>query len=290
MFFSALRNLGLIASAALTLLPACATAAENTDGKTNHLMAIGICPPWKPVDTEACARGVEAMTAALTVRLGIEQRNVTSLVNAAATTAGLKAAFAGFGKLGPNDRLIIYANLHSGALDPTAEAGPNNDVFVLWTKDKPVAVPFAIAEGDWIMASDFAGWVHALPAGEVVFILDACESGAVSPLFIQAHPQNDENRPEAVVVSAAANQFANFAPDQSIALYSQQLAASIATGGGTFQDAADRAALQTHSAAVTICDQQKSAMEQAGLDPLSCQQQPTTHDPDALLSQIVLQN
>ena len=290
MFLSALKNFCLAASFAIALLPGGAAATDTVTGKTNHLMAIGICPPWKSVDTGACDRSVGAMTTALTARLGIQQSNVTSLVNAAATNAGLQAAFAELGALGPNDRLIIYANLHSGAIDPAAEAGPDNDVFVLWTQDRPAAVPFAIAEGDWIMASDFAGWVHALAAGEVILILDACESGAVSPLFIHAHPQNDEDRPEAVIVSASADQFANFTADQSIALFTQQLAQTIADGRGTLAQAADLAASQTHAAALPICALQTAAMLAAGIDPLSCQQQPVTHDPDALLSQITLQN
>lgn len=281
---------GLVLSAAAVFIPINEARAENANGKTTHLMAIGICPPWKQQDAEACSRSVGAIEAAFSARLGIESANVTTLLNAAATTGGLKAAFAGFSDLGPNDRLIIYANLHAGALNPTAEAGPDNDVFVLWTEQRPVAVPFAVAEGDWIMASDFAGWVHALAAGEVIFILDACESGAVSPLFIEAHPQNNAIRPEAVIVSAAADQFANFTADKTVALYSQQLAQTIADGHGTFQQAADLAASQTHATAITICALQKSAMEQAGIDPLSCEQQPTTHDPDALLPAIVLRD
>lgn len=279
-----------LSAAAWAITPINAVRAEGIDIKTTHLMAIGICPPWKQQDAEACSRSVGVMETALAARLGIENENVTTLVNAAATTAGLKAAFADLSGLGSNDRLIIYANLHAGALDPTAEAGPDNDVFVLWTKKKPVAVPFAIAEGEWIMASDFAGWVHALAAGEVIFILDACESGAVLPLFIEAHPQNNAIRPEAVIVSAAADQFANFTADQSVALYSQQLAQTIAGGRGTFQQAAELAASLTHTAAITICDLHKSAMEQAGIDPLSCEQQPTAHDPDALLTRIVLRD
>ncbi|HTO29185.1 MAG TPA: hypothetical protein VL017_11395 [Devosia sp.] len=279
---------GLIVGVALTLAPIDGVRAESVDNKTTHLMAIGICPPWKRVDTQACRRSVDAIEAALAERLGIDKQNVTTLVNAPATTEGLRAAFARLSGLGANDRLIIYANLHAGALDPAAETGPGNDVFVLWTEEKPVALPFAVAEGDWIMASDFAGWVHDLAAGEVIFILDACESDAVTPLFIEAHPQNNANRAEAVIVSAAASQFANFAADRSIALYSQQLAQSIADGRGTFQQAADLAASRTHTAAIPICDLQKSALEQAGMDPQSCAQQPTTHDPDALLTRIVL--
>ena len=251
-------------------------------------MAIGICPPWKPQDPEACRRSVDAVEAALSARLGIADKNVTTLLNAAATTEGLKAAFAGLSGLGPNDRLIIFANLHAGGLDPTAQVGPDNDVFVLWTRDKPAALQFAVAEGDWIMASDFAAWVHALPVGEVILILDACESGAVTPLFIDAHPSDDGSRPEAVIVSASADQFANFASDKSVALYSQQLAQTLASTRGTFQNAADLAAEQTHDAAIAICDLQKASLEQAGIDPSSCLQQPTTHDPGSLLNHIVL--
>lgn len=281
---------GLIVVAMAAIIPINFACAEEILKKTTHLMAIGICPPWKPQNPEACRRSVDAMESALTARLGIADKNVTTLLNAAATTEGLKAAFAGFSGLGPKDRLIIYANLHAGALDPTAQVGPDNDVFVLWTKDKPAALQFAVAEGDWIMASDFAAWVHALPVGEVILILDACESGAVTPLFIDAHPSDDGSRPEAVIVSASADQIANFSSDRSVALYSQQLAQTLASTEGTFGHAADLAAEQTHNAAIAICDLRKSSLEQAGVDPSSCRQQPTTHDPESLLTQIVLRD
>lgn len=293
-FFGGRRRPGklfaIVAVAMTAIIPAKYSLAEDKFTEATHLMAIGICPPWKRQDAEACRRSVDSVEAAVTARLGIADENVTTLLNAAATTEGLKAAFAGLSSLGPNDRLIIYANLHAGALDPKAQVGPDNDVFVLWTKDKPAALQFAVAEGDWIMASDFAAWVHALPVGEVIFILDACESGAVTPLFIDAHPSDDGSRPEAVIVSASADQFANFTADKSVALYSQQLAQTLGSTKGTFRHAADLAAEQTHDAVIAICDLQKSSLEQAGIDPSSCLQQPTTHDPDALLTHMVLRD
>jgi hypothetical protein len=255
----------------------------------NHVLAIGICPPWKKIDTEVCRRSTSEVSAALEKHLGIAPTDVTSIVNEQATANGLKSAMLGFSGLGPSDRLIIYANLHAGALDPTKEAGPNNDVFVTWTKDKPKALAFAVVEGDWIMARDFAAWVHAIPAGEIIVIIDACESGAVSPLFVERHPDNDPHRPEAVIVSSGATQFANFTQDQRLTLYTQQLLLAINSGLKTLESVFERATTTTVTAAVPICAAERENLLKSGLDPSSCLQIPETHDPDGLLKAIVLQ-
>ncbi|KAB0269217.1 hypothetical protein [Microvirga brassicacearum] len=107
----------------------------------------------------------------------------------------------------------IFLNLHAGPISSHTAANPSDVVFVLWTDEKPVAAPFAVAKGDWMMATRFADLVHAIPAGEVIVILDTCEAGAVSPLFIDENPHDDERRPESVITSSGAGQFANFAAD-----------------------------------------------------------------------------
>lgn len=280
-------RIAMAVSLAVGLMMASASASTAA-GKTTHLLAIGICPAWKPQSPEVCKRDVETVSGALKTRLGLADDNIHLVINQQATAAGLKDAMARLDGLGPLDRLIIYANLHAGSLDRNKPAGPDNDVFILWTDEKPAVLAFAVAEGSWIQASDFAAWVHAIPAGEVVFMLDACESGAVTPLFIHDHPANDPARPDAVVTSAKSDQFANFAADQSMSLFSQTLAVTIGAASGTLGDAVAQASSATAEAAVPICDGMATDLKKYGLDPLSCRQQPTVHDPDGLLTQIPL--
>jgi len=262
-------------------------AAESIS--QTHLLSIGICPPWKPQPASACEKSVEATGKELTQRLGIPDQNWHKLLNEQATTKGLFEKFAMLAEqIGPDDRLIIYANLHAGSLDPSKPAGPDNDVFVLWSEEKPEVMAFAVAQGLWIEASEFARHVHQVPAGEVIFIMDACESGAVIPLFIADHPKNDKVRPEAVVTSAKFDQFANFSADQSMALYSKIFAETLATHDGPFSDLLQATAKKTQEAAVPICDLLAADLKKNGLDPTSCRQQPITHDPDEILSKLEL--
>lgn len=276
--------------AALIIIGVSSATAGNTPVQLeNHLLGIGICPPWKPQSPDVCARGVNGVVSGLVGRLGIAEANRHELINADATMAGLKAKFATLARtLDRKDRLIIYANLHAGALDTTRPAGPDNDVFVLWTEQKPQVIAFAVAEGAWIKAADFAALVHALPVGEVVFMLNACDSGAVDPLFIHQHPANDPGRPEAVVTSAKAGQFANFSADQKEALFSKTFAEVLSVYEGTMTGAVTEATQLTEKAALPICASQSQTISKLGLDPSSCNQQPTVHDPEGLLNNLEL--
>ena len=228
------------------VLLACGAARADSPPFTTHLLAIGVCPPWKQQSASVCRKGVETIAEGLTKRLAIAPENHHLLVNADATTEGLKKEMAALAsQLGPRDRLIIYANVHSGALDRTRPAGPENDVIVLWSEEKPEVLAFGVAEGTLITASDFAAMVHKLPAGEVVVLFDACESGAITPLFLQNHPDDDPSRPEAVVTSAKSDQLANFAADGSIALFTEQFGLSLQSAEGELKDAVMHAAAAT---------------------------------------------
>ncbi len=261
--------------------------AENA--RTTHLLSIGICPPWKPQPTSACEKSVEATGKELVARLGIADKNWHKLLNADATTTGLYNKLAELsGKLGSDDRLIIYANLHAGSLDPSKPAGPDNDVFVLWSDEKPAVMAFAVAQGVWIEAKEFAGRVHQIPAGEVSLIMDACEAGAITPLFIDHHPEDDEARPEAVVTSAQFDQFANFSADKTMALYSQVLAKTLQSHEGPFSSVLQTVASQTSAAAVPICKTLSADLKKQGQDPTACNQQPAMHDPEDILPKLQL--
>ncbi|MBD1545312.1 hypothetical protein [Roseibium aggregatum] len=192
-------------------------------------------------------------------------------------------------QLGPTDRLIIYANVHSGAIDPSKPAGPGNDAIILWSEKKPEVRAFAVAGGVWITAAEFAGMVHKVPAGEVVVMFDACESGAITPLFLRNHPDDDPSRPEAVVTSAKFDQVANFAADGSMGLFTEQFGLSLQSTEGHLEDAVMRAVAATEKAAIPICRKKALELEKLGFRANSCDQQPTVHDPDGILAHMNLE-
>jgi len=283
-----IRLHSLFAGAILPLVFSMLTsfAIASPQGQATHILAIGVCPPWKNQAVSICTKGVTEITNTLSERLDIPTDNQHILLNEAATTQGAVAQINTLQQnLGPNDRLIIYANLHAGAADPSQPAGPENDVLVFWSDEEPAAIAFALAEQVWLKAHDFAELVLSIPAGEIVVFLDACESNAASPLFLHSLPGHQTDRPIAVVSSALATQVAQFSADGTEALFTQQLNASLASATGQLFSGVQTAAKATNEAAAQHCAQTSFAPDApAG----SCAQTPSIHDPSHLLSRIQL--
>jgi hypothetical protein len=253
-----------------------------------HILAIGACPPWKGLGTEPCRLDVESVTNALQKRLSIPNENVNKLINEQATTGGLIDIADKLSKREPMDRLIVYVNLHNGAASSEQKASAKNDVMVFWTIKQPQVSVFAIAQGLWMAADDFAALMHKIPAKELILIMDACESDALSNLFVHEHKDNNPERPEAIIVSAKADQTANFTKDRTMGLFSQILSEKITNTNGQLIDAVNDAAKEATAMAIPICDSFKQDNIANGRDPKSCRQQPQIHDPANLLSEIKL--
>lgn len=262
--------------------PATAAPVDST----THILAIGVCPPWKNQPASICAKGVNGITKVMSDRFGIQQGNQHVLLNDKATTAATKAKIKELKlSIGANDRLIIYANLHAGAMDPSKPAGPDNDIFVFWSVEEPPATAFALAEQVWMQARDFASLILDIPAAEIIVFLDACESDAASSLLLHSHPDHAPSQLTAVVTSASATQAALFAADQSQALFTQQLNHSLSTSAGSLADAVSSAAKLTRSNATKICSK---TVKSSTPSLVSCGQTPVIHDPDHLLSKLSL--
>ncbi len=265
--------------------------AQAGDAKpATHFLGIGVCPPWKPQSQDVCQNSVEAVANALKKRLGLDDKNTSLLINQYATTEGVRTKLAELAKLlGPADRLIIYAALHAEPLNPIQPARAENDLLVLWSEEKPDTSQTAISSEVWLTAHDFASLVHSVNAGQLFVMVDACESGAISPLFIHAHPDNDPARPSAVVTSAQIRDMANFSQDRTISLFSKHLAASLEAPEKTLFHSVKRAMANTRQAAIPICAAKNLKRFETGAITLPCRQKPTLHDPDDLLSKIALQ-
>lgn len=289
------RLLPLIASVFLLLLTSAQTghAKQSSEAKaivTTHLLAISICPPWKEMPSGVCEQDITLLNKSARA-LNVAPKDVTLLLNEEATYAPIKAAFEAYNTLESDDRLVIYLNLHNGAKTAGSDASATNDVMVLYSKDDPEIIEFALAEKHWIEASELAGWVHQIPAGEVILIMDACESSAVDALFLENHPADDKARPEAVLTSAQPGQIANLTADLTHALFTHNLGQALissAKEGKTLAHAAQNAAAQTKSQAVPICKAALANQLAAGVHESVCHQTPKLEDPHNLFSNIVL--
>lgn len=276
-----------VAVLAAVLLPLTGPFAAAAD-KRNHILIIAACPPRPPLigtrSTKACERLLPKVSSALAKRLGAGLGDVHQLLNADATAPAVLAQLREIGsRLGANDRLVIYMVTHGGAI---ARDAPPEEIFMLWTTTKPAFLQLGIASGVYLPARDLAAAIHATSAGEVVVLLDACESGLADPDFIARHPDNKPERPEAVVTSTHGAQFAmmdvDFAP-----LFSSRLLQALERAHPTLADVVADAAAATRRDAPAVCRDMTRRFAVKGAS-INCEQDPALDDPSHLLTRIAL--
>lgn len=277
--------------AAILLAGALLTGGHAHSAKPlkNTILAIGTCPPWKAQAPEVCRNSLEKVTEALAPRLATAPADLHRLINEGATAPALKRKVTELAnRLGPEDRLIIYANLPLGLPDDAQAAPENGYVLELWADQEPKTADQAISNGTWISAPAFAAMLHTLPAAEVILILDTNGSYAVNMHLLDAHSADHKNRPEALISSAGAGQSANYSADRTISLFAKHLALALKETEGTLQEAMTVAIGGTRQAAIPICAVLKAHQDTMSEPPADCQQVPEVHDPAALLAEIHL--
>lgn len=276
---------GLVAAA---LCPSPAVSQENRSLE-NHILGIGNCPPWNPQSPEVCKHSLEKVVKFLAPRLDTEPDQTHLLINEGASALALKRKATELAnRLGPEDRLIIYANLPLGRPDADAAADDNGYVLELWAAEKPETAAAAISSGTWISAPAFAAMIHTIPAAEVILILDTNNSHAVDQHLLDQHSVDMKNRPEALVSSSGTGQTANYSADRTISLFAKHLALALKETDGTLLDAMSVAVNGTRQAAIPICAKLKETGSQTGSDAADCNQVPEIQDPDELLSRTML--
>jgi hypothetical protein len=281
------RHILFAAALLASALPA--RAAEQTDQRT-HILAIAACPP-RPVigirSTQACERFLPQISTALAQRLGAEPGDVHRLLNEQATAPAVLKAVHDIGKrLRRNDRLVVYQLSHGGGI---ARATGEEEVFMLWTA-APIFLQLGVAEGVYLPAADLAAAVHASGAGEVVVLLDGCETGLARPDFISRHPAKRADRPEAVVTSSRGEQYSMMDLDFS-PVFGARLLAALQRANATLADAVDEASAATSRDAPDICRamlKHYSPPNAAPIDPSICAQDPARDDATRLLTRIPL--
>ena len=280
----------LMMVAGFLMVPLCGPlAADEGVSLKNHILGLGTCPPWNPQSVEICRYSVDKVMTTLAPRLDVGPERQHMLVNEGASAAALKLKATELAnKLGSKDRLIIYANLPLGVVDPTDSDGATTYALQLWANAKPETTLQAIGDGTWMSASAFAALIHAIPAGEVIVILDTNNPQALDLGLLEHHSVDDKNRPEALVVSSGPGQAANYSADRTISLFAKHLAVALHSDEGTLQDVMSTAVNGTRQAAIPICAELNEKRGETTEPQPDCTQVPEIHDPDALLNRTVL--
>ncbi len=278
----------IVCAAAVFALAAGANAQEDT-GLKNHILGIGNCPPWNPQSPEICRNSLDKVVSALGPRLDAGPDNIHLLINEGANASALKRKATELAnRLGPEDRLIIYANLPLGQKDDDPSGEANGYVLEFWADQRPETATDAISEGTWVSAPAFAAMIHTIPAAEVILVLDTNNSYAVNMHLFDAHRVDHKERPEALVSSAGAGQAANYSADRTISLFAKHLASALHETDGSLLDVMSVAAGGTRQAAIPICAALKEHQDENEAQSADCQQVPAIHDPDALLGETAL--
>lgn len=248
-----------------------------------HLISIGICPPWKGMATTICSSSVDAMSTALAQRLSIPADNRHALLNEEATVAGLHSFLDGLPDFGADDRVVLYALMHNGSGVKGSAATAADDVMVFWSEDDPKITEFALAQGKWMKATDFAAAIHALGMGELVGVFDACESAALAHDVLHNAPENHNLR-VATVASALSGQIANMNADLTAPLFSSELVPAFTRRDTPLVTLLQSVIENVAQDAVPLCAKRAGEMRVGDGPTPNCNQTPILRDPTDLLS------
>jgi len=191
----------------------------------------------------------------------------------------------------PKDaRVIMFFNFHGDLTDVVhTDTTGEEEVFILWTEDKPFTMLSAIALKEWITAEELRGMIDAVHAKEIVIAIDSCHSGGGAPDILKKHGRHEDwQGREAVMMSSKANQFSYFTVDGLHGVFTFYLSEALRSGFPTLKSAFEDAAKET-SRYVEIHEEKCANMLWEMLHKrLACVQTPEAYDPTNLLPSIEL--
>jgi hypothetical protein len=246
--------------------PSGLAATVTPVGKT-HLLAVGICPPYRhDIPVEVCRNAVKAVVKEVGEALTIPKDNVVALVDEQATGPGFLAALADLGKrLTADDRLVLYLNAHGdsfglwadyyGAPGPIAAVNAQYDredyVLVFWTKEDPAVPALSLMQKEWLTVEEVVDAIEALPA-KVALILESCSSGKTFAGFHIA--ARDSERIDYMLLSAGPEQISNLNSGLTIPLFTEAFTQALDLPMvDTFGEAVGHARMTTVLHATALC-------------------------------------
>ncbi|SNS97958.1 hypothetical protein [Antarctobacter heliothermus] len=270
------------ASVATTgLLLACYVASAGSAQADDHILAIGACPAWAGVPPTVCETAVTEVTAALSARYAVPDTQVHTLLNAQATVTGFVDFLNALPAIAADDRVFLYIVMHNGAGHQDRAASAKDDILVFWSDSDPGVIEFALAEGKWLRASDFADAIGQLGMGTLVAFLEDCQSGALGLEIL--HETTPKTEHVATIASAQAGQYANLTLDYKRPLFSSLLVAAMGGPKETLSELLTTVSGQVTDASGPICAAHKVKSSTAGGFTPQCRQTPVIRDPQAVL-------
>lgn len=273
-------------------------------GEDTYVFAASACPPWKTELLEkhadaknvanACRNDVQLFTSSVKEALGVPSENILTLVDEQATYDGLQRGLKALANKVPDDsRVILYFNFHGEISDINQNDEEDNDeVLVLWTREKPFTTLSALSLKQWITAKELRGMMDSVKAGEIVIVIDACYAGEAVPEILKKHGRgSDWEGKEAVILSSKAGQVSHFTADGSEALFTLEFSKSISSAPD-LQSAVDKAAAETSDYIQDNDNQKKCSAMHSEITRKKepCEQTPFAYDPTGLLPVIELQS
>lgn len=273
------------------------------------LFAAAACPPWKEVPgdpettqkmADACGKDLDLTVSGFQQSMGISDDRIIVLLNEQATGEGVSAALTQLAKeAAPDDRVILYINIHGGQAEALYKGYEVKDqVFAWYTPERPADPETATANGDWMSARTFRDLANKIMAHEIVTVIEACHAGAALDDYINnVHDGiggrgDDWPGREAVIFSAFGSQIANFNPDGTMAIFTEKFSQTLGEHDNrTLFDAFEEARVETHRAVRDNCAGDHSLKDL--VDGWSsyrelCTQMPNAWDPFGLLDDIAL--
>lgn len=257
-----------------------------------YVLAIGICPPWKPEITQKiCKNAIDSIISTLKThsKIPLPDSHIKILLDADATYKGLGEALSWMQQQGDNNDIhLIFGNFHAGATQPNTDTlDEAHENIVLWTEEVPFSTQAAIIQKQWIVSSELRDAINSIP-GKKIVIIDACESEIIEEDLMRREFHSVHTNPqEAVIVSAGSEQLAHLNLDITMALFTDQLIQAIQNGAKNLEEAFNVAQPATQEAAIENCKKmpdyeylKKAYHERA------CPQKPHKKDPEQILKLI----
>lgn len=273
-------------------------AIEN---KNTYIFAASACPPWKSAQIEkhaehissACKNNAHLFVSTIKKAFNVPAENIITIVDEKAAYGGLKEAIKKLADTVPKDsRVIMYFNFHGLMFEIYIQKQAElQEVFVLWTEDKPFSVLTAIDTKQWVTANELRKMIDSVRADELIITVDACHSGGAVHDIIKNHDRGDNWKgSEALMMSSKADQYSYLNSDGRYGIFTYNLSKAIGNKPSDLQEAFEIASENTADHLKDKSNQARCAerLEKILHKKVRCAQTPVEHDPSGLLRSIKL--
>jgi hypothetical protein len=259
-----------------------AAPANRIDPASIYVLAIGACPPWRPI--KVCRHDVMQFAEAARDLMGVPANQITTLVNEQATADGVRMAIAELRSSMPRGSAVVAYYIGHGMLMPKGgKAGAEaEETLLLWSDSFPFAALYAVQASIWMTGSELGRLIATLPAASTLVILDTCEAAGANGAVL-SQPALRKGEQIALMSSSRAHEIA-FA-DLTSAVFTRNLVEAMRTTS-TMHDAFLEAQQETEAEAALRCE---AATVSGALGEVCTPQDPTLVDPSGLTQRIVLE-